>query len=84
MLYVKVGPQKTVEEFPVSERILRARLSDVSLPEELTDAVLAPFGYATVPMRYLPDAPAGHRVILDHPTYEGGRWHRQFQIVPQE
>lgn len=84
MLYAKVNENHEVLEFPIDEKKLRAQLSDVSLPDELTDAALAPYGYVCIPPIAPPPFGPNEKPALDTPYFDGTRWRRKLKIVPKD
>lgn len=78
MLYVRTNEDHEVLEFPLWERNIRESLPNVSLPDRLTDEVLAPYGYACVPPIPFPPAPAGYVLRPGTPIFVDGKWKRTF------
>lgn len=81
-MFIKIE-NNVVVEWPISS--IYSRFPHTSFPVPLTDADLAPLGYATVVEAHVPDYDrVTHTAIPVTPTLIDGRWTQQWQIVDRE
>lgn len=89
MLFAKIGPNDTVEKFPVSDGELRAALSSSVLPALISQADLEGTGYVPVPPASAEETPVpdkDKKLVLGGITKQpDGTWKRYYvlEAVPE-
>lgn len=67
----------------LSEAMLRYLCQNVSFPSPLTDALLAPFGYATLTLTPPPAYDSWtHRLVEGTPEQREGKWYQTWTLEP--
>ena len=72
-------------EFPITEKELRIRLGNTSLPALLTTEALEPLGYVVVPasgIENFPTATKDLEVFIESVVKEGNFWKRNYGLRP--
>lgn len=84
-MFIAKIENNTAVEYPISERELRRRLGNTSLPKTLTNEIIEPLGYVIVPpgtIDNFPTATKDLKVVLESITKIDGNWVRQYTLEP--